>query len=177
MSSSPLRLERVFDVTYINLRGDSQSAELQAVIRELCKAELPTAANTLTGDECKIFWLGPDEWMLVGHDADFSGLALELGARLEGQQVAVNDLSGGLVCYHLLGDDARRLLAKGCPLDLHPEVFGPGQCAQTGLAKAGVLIRPLPKDSGYDLIVRRSFADYVWQWLLRAGREYRIEVT
>jgi sarcosine oxidase subunit gamma len=77
----------------------------------------------------------------------------------------------------LLGAAARRLLTKGCTLDLHPGVFGPGQCAQTGLAKAGVLIRPLPDNSGYDLIVRRSFADYLWQWLLRAGREYRIEVT
>ncbi|MGI9199433.1 MAG: sarcosine oxidase subunit gamma [Woeseiaceae bacterium] len=177
MSESPLRLERVLDVTYINLRGDSQNAELQAIIRELCKAELPTEANTVVGEDCKVFWLGPDEWMLVGHDADFSELAVNLGAKLEGQHVAISDVSGGLVCYHLLGDGARRLLAKGCPLDLHPDVFESGQCAQTGLAKAGVLIRPLPDDSGYDLIVRRSFADYLWQWLLRAGREFKIEVT
>lgn len=177
MSESPLRLERVLDVTYINLRGDPQSVELQAAIRELCKAELPTEANTLTGDECKVFWLGPDEWMLVGDNVGSAGLAPELAAKLADQHVAINDVSGGLVGYRLLGDGARRLLAKGCTLDLHPDVFGPGQCAQTGLAKAGVVIRPLPDGSGYDLIVRRSFADYLWQWLLRAGREYRIEVT
>jgi len=177
MSESPLRLERLLDITYVNLRGDSQNAELQAAVRDACKAALPNESNTVVGEDCMIFWLGPDEWMLVGDNVGSDGLAAKLAAKLADQHVAINDVSGGLVCYRLLGDGARRLLAKGCTLDLHPSVFGPGQCAQTGLAKAGVLIRPLPADSGYDLIVRRSFADYLWQWLLRAGREYRIEVT
>ena len=177
MSDSPLRLQRLLDMTYVNLRGDSQNAELQAAVRDVCKAPLPNEANTVVGEDCMIFWLGPDEWVLVGDNVGSAGLAPELAAKLTDQHVAVNDVSGGLVCYRLLGDGARRLLAKGCTLDLHPGVFGPGQCAQTGLAKAGVLIRPLPANSGYDLIVRCSFADYLWQWLLRAGREYGIEVT
>jgi sarcosine oxidase subunit gamma len=177
MSESPLRLERVLDIAYVNLRGDSQNAELQAAVRDVCKTALPDEANTVVGEACMIFWLGPDEWMLVGDNMESAGLAPELAAKLADQHVAINDVSGGLVCYRLLGAAARRLLTKGCTLDLHPGVFGPGQCAQTGLAKAGVLIRPLPDNSGYDLIVRRSFADYLWQWLLRAGREYRIEVT
>jgi sarcosine oxidase subunit gamma len=177
MSESPLRLERVLDIAYVNLRGDSQNAELQAAVRDVCKTALPDEANTVVGEACMIFWLGPDEWMLVGDNMESAGLAPELAAKLADQHVAINDVSGGLVCYRLLGDNARRLLAKGCTLDLHPDVFGVGKCAQTGLAKAGVLIRPLPGGSGYDLIVRRSFADYLWQWLLRAGREYRIEVT
>jgi sarcosine oxidase subunit gamma len=177
MFDSTLKLERLIDVACINVRGDNADAGFQSAVRDTCNVELPVEANTVVGDERKIFWLAPDEWMLVGSDAEMAGIARELTAKLENRHASVNDVSGGQVSYRLRGDNARRLLAKGCTLDLHPDIFGPGQCAQTGLAKAGVLIRPLAGNAGFDLIVRRSFADYLWQWLLRAGREYRIEVT
>jgi sarcosine oxidase gamma subunit len=38
-------------------------------------------------------------------------------------------------------------------------------------------MRPLGGEAGFDVLLRRSFSDYLWQWLLRAGREYRIEVA
>jgi hypothetical protein len=34
-----------------------------------------------------------------------------------------------------------------------------------------VLLRPLP-DDGMEIIVRRSFADYLWSWLEVAAAEY-----
>lgn len=177
MSDSTLKLERLIDVACINIRGDNTDADFQSAVRDICKVELPADANTVVGAERKIFWLGPDEWILVGSDARMAGLARELTEKLRAQHAAINDVSGGQVSYRLLGDHARQLLAKGCTLDLHPDVFGPGQCAQTGLAKAGILLCPLADKAGFDLFVRRSFADYLWQWLLRAGREYRIEVA
>jgi sarcosine oxidase gamma subunit len=99
MSESPLRLERVLDIAYVNLRGDSQNAELQAAVRDVCKTALPDEANTVVGEACMIFWLGPDEWMLVGDNMESAGLAPELAAKLADQHVAINDVSGGLVCY------------------------------------------------------------------------------
>ena len=29
----------------------------------------------------------------------------------------------------------------------------------------------------YDVIVRRSFADYLWEWLLDAGQEYGLNTS
>ena len=57
------------------------------------------------------------------------------------------------------------MLATCCSLDLHPRVFATGQCAQTLVQKAGVLIEHRGEDR-YLLLVRPSFAAYVAEWLL-----------
>ena len=56
-----------------------------------------------------------------------------------------------------------------CPLDLHPREFEPGQCAQTRLAKAGMIVSPLADGAGFEVIVRRSFADYLLRFLQDAA--------
>ena len=63
------------------------------------------------------------------------------------------------------------MLAKGCTLDLHPREFGPGQCAQTGLGKAAVLLATSEPDA-WAIIIRRSFADYLCRWLANAARPH-----
>jgi sarcosine oxidase subunit gamma len=45
-------------------------------------------------------------------------------------------VSGGQTTLHLHGSHVRDVLAKGCPIDFHPRVFGIGQCAQSHLGKA-----------------------------------------
>ena len=69
---------------------------------------------------------------------------------------------------------SRGLLAKGCPLDLDQRVFAPGQCAQTRIAKTGALIWQIDDKPTFDIVVRRSFASYLWRWLDDASQEYRL---
>jgi sarcosine oxidase gamma subunit len=88
---------------------------------------------------------------------------------------SVVDNSSGLTTIHVTGDNAAALIATDCPLDLHPREFKPGQCAQTRLAKAGMTISPLADGSGFELIIRRSFADYLLLWLQDALRVNAIE--
>ena len=63
------------------------------------------------------------------------------------------------------------VLREGCSLDFHPRVFRPGLCAQTTVAKAGVLIYYVDQEPTIDLIVRRSFAEYLALWLQDAALE------
>jgi sarcosine oxidase subunit gamma len=67
------------------------------------------------------------------------------------------------------------VLAKGCSLDLHPSVFGPGAAAQTMLGLAGVVLIPVD-DSGtdYRILVRSSFARHLAEWLVDAAQEYTV---
>ena len=177
MSDSTLKLQRLMDVGYLNLRGAASSAEFLAAVAKVTAHALPVVSNTVVSAAHDIYWLGPDEWLLVGDSAGISDLSPALTAAVAAMHASVNDLSGAYVTYRLSGDNARLLLAKGCSLDLEGSAFSYGACAQTGLAKANVVLRPLQNNGGVDIIVRRSFADYVWQWLLRAGLEYRIEVA
>jgi len=50
-------------------------------------------------------------------------------------------------------------------------VFASGQCAQTNVAKAMGLI--IARDDGIDVVVRRSFSEYLWRWLRIACDEYQ----
>ena len=81
-------------------------------------------------------------------------------------------MGDGLVVVRLHGLGARELLARGCTLDLHPRAFPPWRCAQTLCAKADVIIQAVDAgddEAAFDLIVRRSFADYLWRWLADAS--------
>ncbi len=102
---------------------------------------LPIVANTLTEvNGVTMYWLGPDEWLIVTPDESREAHRARLAPGARGQHAAFTDVSGGQTALHLHGRHVRDVLAKGCPIDLHPRVFGIGQCAQSHLGKAPVLI-------------------------------------
>jgi sarcosine oxidase gamma subunit len=51
-----------------------------------------------------------------------------------------------------------------------------GQCAQTGLSKANILLSLIDGSPKFNLIVRRSYAEYVARWLEHAGGEFGIDL-
>ena len=89
---------------------------------------------------------------------------------------AAVDVSAQRTTMRLRGAHARDVIAKGCSLDLHPAVFGPGAAAQTMLGQAGVVLIPL-SDNGtdYRIIVRSSFARYLADWLIDAAEEFGVD--
>ena len=155
----------------LRVRGQGIAAAGQAL-----GYALPLAANTTAGDETsRACWLGPDEWLIVSVDGKQSEWVHRLSVALAGQPHATTDVTDARAVLRLTGACARSVLAKGCQLDLHARVFGPGQVAQTLVAKAQVMILPVERDT-YDVFVARSFAGYLSAWLLDAGAEYGIRV-
>ena len=157
---------------FLNIRLNPHASEAREAAERILGQSVPLTANTFTAGEHQVYWLGPDEWLIVTGAENASGLAGELAEALAGLHAAVNDVSGGNIELRISGVDARKVLAKGCPLDLHPRQFGPGQCAQTGLGKAAVLLAAAGEPSAYAIIVRRSFADYLCRWLANAARPH-----
>ena len=119
-------------------------------------AGLPSVPSTwapLEGAEA--LWLGPDEWLLVG-DSVPPGAA------------SVVDVSANRAVVDLTGPGVREFLSKGCSLDLHPDHWADGACAQTMLAKAPVVLQQ--RGDLTRVFVRPSFADYLVEWFLAAAR-------
>lgn len=155
---------------YLNLRGRADNTGFLAAVLKVLGCEPPTRANTVIDKgDYRIYWLGPDEWLIVTPAGQQGELRAKLQQALAGVFSAVVDNSSGLTSVHITGDNAAALLATDCPLDLHPSVFKPGQCAQTRLAKAGMTLSPLPDNNGFEVIIRRSFADYLLLWLQDAA--------
>ena len=168
--------ERPF-LGHVNLRGDPSEKRFLEAVEGAIGVALPLEPNTVAeGGEISALWLGPDEWLLLTPPDRQRDVVLTLKAALGDTFAAVNDLSGGQTVVRVQGTHARDVLSKGCPLDLHPRVFGPGQCAQSHISKTMALIRQIDDTPTYDVIVRRSFADYLARWLEEAAQEYGLAV-
>jgi sarcosine oxidase subunit gamma len=154
----------------INLRvhADSSGAKIGSVL----DCELPLAANTWSaGGEYSALWLGPDEWLVVGPDGHNEAMSADLRMALDGVHHSVTDLSANRTIIEISGTDARVVLAKGCPLDLHGRAFRPPQCAQTLLAKSQMILQCTDAQPVFRVFVRISFAPYLAEWLLDAAAE------
>ena len=185
MSDAALEVKVLDDLGHINLRGNPGDAAFLAATESVLGHALPLTPNTFVSGKPDIFvsgsqrtyWLGPDEWLLVSSADSVNELLPGLRDALQGRHASINDLSGGQIALRLAGAEVRKLLAKGCTLDLHPGEFGKGDCAQSALAKANVLIACADGQQAFDVFVRRSFSGYLLQWLRSAGFEYGIEFT
>ena len=122
------------------------------------------------GEGAAIYWLGPDEWLLAVAAVVQDDLAARLRSAYPGH-CSVVDVGGGLTLVNLSGSEACTLLKKSCCYDFHPTNFAAGRCVQTTFAQATALVASRDADS-YDLVIRRSFADYIARWLLDAGAEF-----
>lgn len=161
----------------IDLRGNIGDPAFADAVARVIGCGLPTTPNrTASGNGLTAFWLGPDEWLVVGPPGREAELAPALKQALAGQHAAVVDVSEARTVVVVAGRNARDVLLKGTPLDLHPRSFQPGHCAQTGLSKANVLIHQLDASPRYELYVLNSFADYLWNWMERAAQEYGLAV-
>ena len=162
---------------HINLRGEPSNAAFLKAVADALGVALPLNPNTVAeGPNITALWLGPSEWLLITSPDREPEIASTLRNALEDIFSAVTDVSGGQTIINIRGKHARDVLTKGCTLDLHPRAFGPGQCAQTNIAKATATIRQLDESPAYDIMVRRSFADYLARWLQDAALEYGVEV-
>lgn len=162
------------DLGHVNVRGEADNLSFLAAIETVTGVSLPLTPNTYQMGEgdLRALWLGPSEWLLMAPSHRIDGMVSELRTGLHDAFAAINDLSGGMVTLEVSGTESTDLLSKGCTLDFHPLSFTAGQCAQSGFAKANVLIAKLSNEPRYSISVRRTFADYVLTWMTaRAGSD------
>ncbi len=169
--------ERPFQ-SHINLRLDPDDAVSLSRVGKLLGVDLPRSPNTIaSGQDFLTIWLGPDEWLLVGERDLGVAMASALRGTLNTGCTAVTEVGSGQTVIRLRGSATWDLLARGCVLDLSSTAFPTDACAQTGLARVPVLLVSIDSEPTIDLIVRRSFATYLWAWIHDAGREFGLMFT
>jgi sarcosine oxidase subunit gamma len=157
----------------INLRGNPSDTAFLAAAGGVLDCRLPVSPNTVqTAGELTVLWLGPDEWLVLTPPGAETAIIAALREALGGIHAAITDVSGNHARLRLAGPFSREVLATGCSLDLHPRRFRSGQCAQTLIARAGVILHQIDDAPSYDLLPRRSFGQYLWMWLSDAMAEY-----
>jgi heterotetrameric sarcosine oxidase gamma subunit len=151
-----------------NLRGPVGDVEAAVAARGLA---LPREANAATGDETRLLWLGPDEWLLV-ENVTPTPMFENPGQ----DRISVTDVSHGRAALRLRGPHLRDALAKGCSLDLDRRAFARGRCAQTAIGRISVILDHVENDV-FDVYCSRSYAGSFWHWMIEACAEYRYTIA
>ena len=151
-------LERPF-TSQVSIRLDPGSDAFTHA-GEALGVPLPATPNRVErAGERIALWLGPDEWLVVA-PAGTPVLAEADDVSLPG-----TDVSAHRTLLEIRGPDARSLMARGCPLDFDPRIFGADRCAQSLLARVDVIVFPLDGEDSFGVLVRASFAPYLVAWL------------
>ncbi|MFF9040407.1 sarcosine oxidase subunit gamma [Streptomyces sp. NPDC014892] len=155
-------------LTMVNLRVDPVSDAAGRIEKALGAALPGRCGETTTSGPHTVLWLGPDEWLVVSHTDGTAVLRQALG----NAPGSVVDVSANRTTLELSGPAARQVLEKGCPLDLHPRSFTPGQAVYTTVGPIAVVLWQVDDSPTYRLLPRSSFADYLARWLIDAMSEY-----
>lgn len=105
--------------------------------------------------------IGPGRWLVAGEAPALAGLD---GA------TSLSDHSDGYAVFEVWGPKVRAALAKGVPVDLHPDSFT-DQVAVTVIAHIGAIVWRCAPDR-FAVAVFRSYAGSFWHWLSASAAEY-----
>ncbi|MGA7325954.1 MAG: sarcosine oxidase subunit gamma family protein [Rhodomicrobium sp.] len=146
-------------------------AAFAATIRDIFGMALPSRPRRIVSGELELSWAGVCQW-------NFSYEHHEEGQAVCGRLAEVatlTDLSASRARLQISGQPAPKLLAKGCPIDLHPSVFGPNDVAVTLIAHIGVHLSQLDDTPIYEIALFRSLAGSFFSWLSEAAQEFEIK--
>ena len=149
--------------------------ELAQLVRPLFGVDLPAKIGEVApAASHQLLKIGPEQFWILGPRQD--DLSLRLQAEIAPAIGAVTPLSHSRTRIFVEGEAVRELLAKGIPLDLHPDVFRLRDFALTGLHHTPVLLLRSAVDR-YEIFAMRSFALAVWDWLADAALPLGYEVA
>jgi sarcosine oxidase, subunit gamma len=155
----------------IDLRGLTMDRKFMSAARSVLGFDLPKAPRTSTSfGDIKALWLSPDQWLILCNSEKanelYTALVKELGAT---HSLAVN-VSDMRSVIRLEGDGVRETLMKGSTLDLTDGTYIPGTVRRLRFAEIAALLHVVD-DQVIDLYVFRSYADYTWEFVLKAARK------
>lgn len=160
---------------HLILRMNADNAAQLAVVEQVLGVALPVQPlSSAEQGEYVIRWMSPDEWLITVPGAEAFDIETRFREAMAGHYMLVNN-SGGATVLRLSGDRVVDLLKKSIPVDLHDSEFPVGKVVSTVFAKAGATVRRVA-DNEFELVIRRSFADYIWLWIQDASREYGLVI-
>ena len=155
----------------IDLRGQTTDRKFMAAAKEVLGVDLPKAPRTSnTFGDVKALWLSPDQWLILCARDKALTLAADLAKAVEKTHALAVDVSDMRSIIRIEGERAREVMMKGCSLDFTDTDFIPGYVRRVRFAEIAALFN-IVDDNSIDLYVFRSYANYAWDFLLKAARK------
>ncbi|MEM1352160.1 MAG: sarcosine oxidase subunit gamma family protein [Pseudomonadota bacterium] len=148
----------------ITLRGDLSDKKIQSAAIKGRSKVMPGPGQAMIQDESGIAWMSPDEALILCAYDQVAAEVRALKKALGTAHALVVNVSDARASFRIKGVHARDVLAKLCPVDLSPDVFGPGKFRRTRMAQVPAALWQADDDS-FQVICFRSQAQYVFDLL------------
>tara|TARA_R110002110_G_scaffold415358_1_gene649373 strand:- start:1039 stop:1659 length:621 start_codon:yes stop_codon:yes gene_type:complete len=161
------------DVGMIDLRGKADDKVFMKNVAAVLGMELPTSPRTsIKKGGVNILWLSIDQWLITMPLKYRDKTLAALTKKLAKNRSLVCDMSDARTIIRLSGERSREVLIKGCSFDATLPDFKPGTVRRMLFAEVAALAHFVDSNPDVvDLYVFRSYADYVWEWLLQTAHE------
>ena len=158
----------------VMLRGDL--ATLNDAIANVVSVAGPKTSHSVYTGKYAVHWLGPDTLLAIANEEAGDAFTQNFATILADKPCQVTNVSNNYTVIELKGDSARDTLQKLSTLDLDPAQFGKTSVAGTifGLSNVILACREAKPDT-FDIVIRRSHADYLWCLIADAGYEYGLD--
>jgi sarcosine oxidase, subunit gamma len=155
----------------IDLRGSMADKKFMTAVKAALGVELSKVPRTSTtfGD-VQVLWLSTDQWLVLTGRARVTALLADLVKALGTIHSLAIDVSDMRAIIRLEGDGVRETLMKGSTLDLISEDYAPGTVRRMRFAEIAALLHVVEQNM-IDIYVFRSYADYAWEFLVKAARK------
>ena len=175
MKDSSVHVQELKLLGHLVIRANPDDESINAAVKSVIGVGLPSTLQSAHSEDKTIYWISPDEWLLVCPGDVAFDLEKELRSAVNGHFAIVN-VSGGQTVLTLSGKNAREVLMKSTPYDVSDQNFPVGKVVTSSLAKSQAIICR-KSDTTWELVIRRTFADYLWLWLQRSIEEYGLVVS
>ena len=155
----------------IDLRGLTTDRKFMAAAKEVLGFDLPKAPRTSnTFGDVKALWLSPDQWLILCAREKAPALAADLAKAAEKTHALAVDVSDMRSIIRIEGERSREVMMKGCSLDFTDVDFTAGYVRRVRFAEIAALFN-IVEEHVIDIYVFRSYANYAWDFLLKAARK------
>ncbi len=157
----------------VGVRADLADQAVRKALEEEAGLPLPGVRKAALREEdgSGWYWMAPDELLLRLPYSQAAAASDLLASALSGMHCLAADLTDSRAFFRIAGPGAREVLAKGAPVDLHPDVFRRGMFRRTHIAGVAVAFSLAAEDpDAFELFCARSYARYMRDWLVNAAR-------
>jgi heterotetrameric sarcosine oxidase gamma subunit len=148
----------------------SSGASLRKAAKAKLKLDWPAVGRWSEAGGLVAMGTGPGGGLVIARP-DAAGVLVQKIDTALGEYAAIVETGHGLAFLALSGAQARHVLAKGCRLDLHANVFKPGDVARTIIAQIPATLWQIDDAPTFGLAVPVTFAHSFVHFLLAASAE------
>ncbi|KJZ20383.1 sarcosine oxidase subunit gamma [Loktanella sp. S4079] len=145
----------------ITLRADLADSKVKSVCTGLSGVDFPMPGHANCVGDKGLCWMSPDEMLILVPYAEVEAALELINKNLKKKHFLAENVSDARALILVEGSYARDVIAKLAPVDLHPDVFGPGDFRRSHLGQVAAAFWMRDADT-FEVICFRSVAEYTF---------------